>query len=60
MQDIVYNPPGSDTDNESITFVSSRESVLDMTDWRVRVNGRNKRIDTTLAPGQSVSVQKTR
>lgn len=54
---LIYDPPGSDTNNESVTirFDSGAESI-DLKDFTLRVGNNNKKLSGTLTSGQTVTL----
>lgn len=60
LWEIVYDPPGSDTNNEIITIISNESFPIDLKDFRIRVSTTNKRIDQTIVANQTLVITKTR
>jgi hypothetical protein len=57
----VYDPPGADTNHESITFaLAEDESVVDLSDYRLLVGTTRKTLEGRLSPGDEITITKTR
>lgn len=61
IRSILANPAGSENQNESITFVNTGQSPVDLTGWTVRdITGRTWKLDAggVVQPGQAVEVKR--
>ena len=60
ITDVVYDAPWSDTNNEQVTIhYLSWSWPLDLADWRVTIDGKNKLIWWILHTGESTTITKT-
>jgi len=59
IKEIVYDPPWSDTNNESITFELINWQYVDMSKLRIRINNSNKTLNWILTNGQKLTITKT-
>jgi len=59
IQHIVFDPPWSDTNNETITLEYIKGGKIDFGDVRVRVNNRNKKLQGILEPGETKTFVQT-
>lgn len=61
ITDLVYDPPWSDTDRESITLLlADDESSVDLDEYRLWVGTVRKKLDGTLRPWEPLTITKTR
>lgn len=57
---LLYDPEWSDVGREQIVLMSQENFPIDLGAFRIRINGRRKKIDKTLLPGQTLIIEKTR
>lgn len=53
IEDIIYNPPGSDKDKESITLLLTKGKELNLKNTHLLVNGKKKKLSGILEEGIS-------
>jgi hypothetical protein len=57
--DIVYNPDGTDTDNEMITIQNLSSHPLDLSNIKMKVNTTNKKLTGILEAGETKTFKGT-
>lgn len=53
IEDIIYDPPGTDTNKESITLLLTKGEELDLKKTTLIIDGKNKKINGILKYGES-------
>jgi endonuclease YncB( thermonuclease family) len=57
--DILYDPEGSDTDNETITLQNFSSQTLDLSFIKLKINTTNKKLTGTLSAGETKTFKGT-
>lgn len=57
IENIVYDPVGSDTKNEEITLLLTKGKQLDLKKTILVIDGKNKKISWTLIEGESLTLK---
>ncbi|MDR2190904.1 MAG: thermonuclease family protein [Candidatus Peribacteria bacterium] len=57
--DLLYDPDGADTDNETLTLQNLSDFSLDLSFLKLKINTTNKKLTGTLSPGETKTFKGT-